>query len=141
MEDMVDEYVAQPRFNMLLIAVFGGLALTLSAIGVYGVMAYSVTQRTHEIGVRMALGAMRQDVMRLILSQALKLAVFGLGIGLIGAFAATRMLASLLYRVRPADPVTFAAITLLLAAITIFAGLVPAIRATRIDPLVALRYE
>ena len=141
MEDMVDEYVAQPRFNMLLIAVFGGLALTLSAIGVYGVMAYSVTQRTHEIGVRMALGAMRRDVMRLILSQALKLAVVGLGIGLIGAFAATRMLASLLYRVRPADPVTFTAITLLLAAITIFAGLVPAVRATRIDPLVALRYE
>jgi putative ABC transport system permease protein len=141
MEDLVDEYVAQPRFNMLLIAVFGGIALTLSAIGVYGVMAYSVSQRTHEIGVRMALGAMRQDVMRLILSQALKLAVIGLGIGLVGAFAATRMLASLLYRVRPADPVTFAAITLLLAAITIFAGLVPAIRATRIDPLVALRYE
>jgi len=141
MEDMVDEYVAQPRFNMLLIAVFGGLALTLSAIGVYGVMAYSVTQRTHEIGVRMALGAMRQDVMRLILSQALKLAVVGLGIGLIGAFVATRTLASLLYHVRPADPVTFVAITLLLAVITIFAGLVPAIRATRIDPLVALRYE
>ena len=79
--------------------------------------------------------------MRLVLSQALKLVVIGLGIGLVGAFAATRMLASLLYRVRPADPVTFAAITLLLAAITIFAGLVPAIRATRIDPLVALRYE
>jgi putative ABC transport system permease protein len=141
MEDLVDEYVAQPRFNMLLIAVFGGLALTLSAIGVYGVMAYSVTQRTHEIGVRMALGAMRQDVMRLILSQALQLAVIGLGIGLIGAFAATRMLASLLYRVRPADPMTFIGITTLLAAITILAGLVPAIRATRIDPLVALRYE
>jgi putative ABC transport system permease protein len=141
MEDMVDEYVAQPRFNMLLIAVFGGLALTLSAIGVYGVMAYSVTQRTHEIGVRMALGAMRRDVMALILSQALKLTVIGLGIGLIGAFVVTRTLASLLYHVRPADPTTFVAITGLLAAITIMAGLVPALRATRIDPLVALRYE
>ena len=141
MEDMVDEYVAQPRFNMLLIAVFGGLALTLSAIGVYGVMAYSVTQRTHEIGVRMALGAMRRDVIALILSQALKLTVIGLGIGLIGAFVVTRTLGSLLYHVRPADPATFIAITALLAAITIMAGLVPALRATRIDPLVALRYE
>jgi putative ABC transport system permease protein len=89
----------------------------------------------------MALGAMRQDVMRLILSQALKLAVVGLGIGLIGAFVVTRTLASLLYHVRPADPATFIAITGLLAAITIMAGLVPALRATRIDPLVALRYE
>jgi putative ABC transport system permease protein len=141
MEDLVDEYVAQPRFNMLLIAVLGGLALTLSAIGVYGVMAYSVTQRTHEIGVRMALGAKRQDVMHLILSQAVQLALIGLGVGLVGAFAATRTLGSLLYRVHPADPVTFIGITVLLAAITIFAGLVPAIRATRIDPLVALRYE
>jgi putative ABC transport system permease protein len=141
MEEILGEFVAQPRFNMLLIAVFGGLALLLSAIGVYGVMAYSVTQRTHEIGVRMALGAKRQDVLHLILRQAVKLAVVGLGVGVVGALVATRALASLLFHVRPADPTTFIGITLLLAAITVIAGLVPAMRATRIDPLVALRYE
>jgi ABC-type antimicrobial peptide transport system permease subunit len=141
MDDVVDEYVAQPRFNMLLIAIFGGLALTLAAVGVYGVMAYSVTQRTHEIGVRMALGAQRGDVMRMILIQALQFAVIGLAVGLFGAFAATRAVSSLLFGVRPADPSTFLGITFVLMLVTIFAGLVPALRATRVDPLVALRYE
>jgi putative ABC transport system permease protein len=141
MEDVVDDFVAQPRFNMFLLGTFAALALLLSAIGVYGVMAYSVTQRTHEFGVRMALGASARDVLQFVLGQALRIAVIGLAAGLVGAFIATRALASLLFGVKATDPGTFAAIALLLAAITVLASYVPARRATKVDPLVALRYE
>jgi putative ABC transport system permease protein len=141
MEELLSEFVSQPRFNMLLLGLFAAVALLLSAIGVYGVMAYSVTQRTHEIGVRMALGAQRGDVLRMILNQALKLAGIGVVVGVVGALMATRALGSLLFGVKPADPSTFLGITLLLATITVLAGLVPALRATRVDPMVALHYE
>jgi putative ABC transport system permease protein len=141
MEDRLNEFVAQPRFNMMLLGIFAGLALVLSAIGVYGVMAYSVTQRTHEIGVRMALGARRSDVLQMILNQAVKLAAIGVIVGVIGGLMATRALSSMLFGVKPADPATFIGITALLAAITVLAGLVPAFKATRVDPMIALHYE
>ncbi|MCU1287094.1 MAG: hypothetical protein JWO13_3444 [Acidobacteriales bacterium] len=141
MEEGLQEFVAQPRFNMLLLGIFAALALVLSAVGVYGVMAYSVTQRTHDIGVRVALGAQRSDVLQIIMKQALRLAAIGLGLGIFGALVATRALSSMLFGVKPADPSTFVGITLLLTAITILAGLVPAMRAMRIDPVTALRFE
>ena len=141
MEAMLDEFVAQPRFNMALLAIFAGLALVLAAVGTYGVMAYSVTQRTHEIGLRMALGARSEDVLRLVLVQAIRMAGVGLGIGLAGAFIATRVLATMLYGVRSTDPLTFIVISLLLGAVAVTASYVPARRATKVDPMVALRYE
>jgi putative ABC transport system permease protein len=141
MEERLNEFVAQPRFNMMLLGTFAALALVLSAIGVYGVMAYSVTQRTHEIGIRMALGAKRSDVLQMILNQAVKLAGIGGVVGVVGALMATRALSSLLFGVKPADPATFIGITALLAAITVLAGLVPAFKATRVDPMIALHYE
>jgi putative ABC transport system permease protein len=141
MEERLNEFVAQPRFNMMLLGTFAALALVLSAIGVYGVMAYSVTQRTHEIGIRMALGAKRSDVLQMILNQAVKLAGIGVVVGVVGALMATRALSSLLFGVKPADPATFIGITALLAAITVLAGLVPAFKATRVDPMIALHYE
>ncbi len=141
MDTLLSEYVAQPRFNMVLLAVFAGLALLLAAVGIYGVIAYSVTQRTHEIGVRMALGARRQDVLRLVLSHAMRLAAAGLLIGLVGAFVATRVLSSMLYGIKSTDPVTFIAMSLLLGGMAALAGYLPARRAMRVDPMVALRYE
>ncbi len=141
MDDMLDDFVAQPRFNMLLLGTFAVLALVLAAIGVYGVMAFSVTQRTHEIGVRMALGAQREDVLAMILKQAGKLALIGLGVGIFGSLLATRVLATLLFGVNTTDPMTFIGITGLLAVIAVAASSIPALRATRVDPNVALRYE
>lgn len=141
MEDVLNEFVAQPRFNMLLLGGFAGLALVLATIGVYGVMAYSVTQRTHEIGVRMALGAQRSDVLRMILANAMTIAAIGLGIGLVASLLASRVLSTLLFGVRPDDPLTFVGISVLLALIAAVASYLPAYRATRIDPLAALRYE
>lgn len=141
MTSMYDEFVAQPRFNMVLLAAFAGLALLLSAVGIYAVMSYSVTQLTHEIGVRMALGARQRDVLGMILKQAARMAAIGLGIGLVGALLATHVLQSLLFGVRAYDAVTFVSIGLLLAGVALLASFVPALRATRVDPMVALRYE
>jgi predicted permease len=133
--------VAQPRFRTALIAGFGGMALLLSAVGIYGVIAYSVAQRTNEIGIRMALGAQRSSVLRQIIGQGAVLAVAGVIIGCGGALLLTRVLSSLLFATSATDPVTFALVTIILLVVAVVASLIPAVRATRIDPLEALRYE
>jgi predicted permease len=138
---LVSNSLAQPRFSMLLLASFGLLALSLASIGMYGVISYSVVQRTQEIGIRMALGAEQRNVFRMVLGQGTRLALAGIGIGLAGAFAVTRMIAFLLYGVQATDPLTFAAVSLLLMAIALLACYLPARRATRVDPIVALRHE
>jgi putative ABC transport system permease protein len=141
MDEAISDSVAQPRFRTTLIGAFALLALLLAAVGIYGVIAYSVSQRTQEIGVRMALGARRADVLAMILGEGAILAAIGIAIGLAGALALTRLLAGLLFTVKPTDPVTFVAVSLLLAVVSVAAGFLPAQRATRIDPLTALRWE
>jgi len=126
---------------MLLLGVFAGLALVLALVGIYGVTAYSVAQRTHEVGIRIALGASGREVLRLVLQRSMVLTLAGLAIGLAGALALTRFLASLLYGVRPTDLPTFVAVSLVLAVAALAASYIPASRATRVDPMVALRYE
>lgn len=141
MEQVIATSIASPRFYMLLLVVFGVIGLTLSTVGIYGVMAYSVTQRTQEIGIRMALGAQMTDVLRMVLTQGLKLTVIGVLIGLAASFVLTRVLKTLLFGVTPMDPVTFVLVSLLLVASALVACYIPARRATKVDPLVALRYE
>jgi putative ABC transport system permease protein len=141
LEQYLGVAVAQPKFNALLLGSFAGLALLLTAIGLYGVMAYAVIQRTQEIGIRLALGAQTGDVLRLVLRQGLKLTALGLAIGLVTAYALTRYMQTLLFGVKPSDPLTFAAIALLLTVVALVACYMPARRATKVDPLVALRYE
>ncbi|MFY9555605.1 MAG: ABC transporter permease [Blastocatellia bacterium] len=141
MDQLVSNAVSEPRFNMVLLAVFAGLALALASIGMYGVMAYSVAERTREIGIRMAMGAQPEDVMKLVLRQGAMLIVIGVGLGLAAAFALTRVISSFLFGVSASDPVTFAAIALLLGGISLLACYIPARRATKFDPMAALRYE
>jgi putative ABC transport system permease protein len=141
MNEWLGRATAAPRYQTGLFVLFAGLALALSAIGIYGVMSYSVGQRTREIGVRMALGARRGNVLGLVLRQGMGLVVIGVGIGLIGAFALTRVIGSLLFNVGARDPLTFSGVGILLAAVAFIACYVPARRATKVDPMVALRYE
>ena len=141
MEMAISDSVTQERLNMILLGIFGVLALVLAGVGIYGVMAYTVTQRTHEIGIRMALGARRRDVLKMIVGQGMLLAVGGIGIGLLGAFLVTRLMETLLFGVTPTDPATFGGIALLLLGVACFACCIPARRATKVDPMIALRYE
>jgi putative ABC transport system permease protein len=141
MEQVVANSVLQKRFAMVLLAIFAGVALLLAAVGIYGVMAYSVTQRTHEIGIRMALGAQQKDVLALVVRQGMVMTAIGVAIGLGGAFLATNLMASLLFGIGAHDPLTFAGIPLLLGAVSLIACFLPARRATRVDPMIALRYE
>jgi len=138
---VVNASLAQPRLNTLLLAAFAALAVLLAATGLYGVMAYSVAQRTREIGIRMALGAERQDVLRLVVKHGLVLTLIGVGVGLVAASALTHFLSSMLYGVKPIDPLTFGIVSLTLAAVALLASYIPARRATKVDPITALRYE
>ena len=133
--------IEERRFSMTVIGVFAALALLMSSIGIYGVLAYLVDQRTSEIGVRMALGADRGDILRLVLRQGLVLAAIGIAVGLVGAVFAARAIANMLFGVSPFDPVTFAGIALALTMVAALACYLPARRATRVDPLTALRQE
>jgi putative ABC transport system permease protein len=141
MQEIVYESLARERFIMLLMALFAALALALAAVGIYGVVSYATAQRTHEIGIRMALGAQARDVLKLMVRQGLSPVLAGVGLGLLAALALTRLMSSLLYGVSATDPLTFAAVALLLTAVSLLACYLPARRATRVDPLTALRYE
>jgi putative ABC transport system permease protein len=141
MDDLLESSLGQRRLSMILLGAFSTIAMLLASIGIYGVLAYSVTQRSRELGIRMALGAARGRVLRLVIGQGMVLAVIGIAIGLVGAFALTRLLAAQLYSITPTDLGTFVGVSFLLATIALVATLVPALRATRVDPVVALREE
>lgn len=141
MNELLADVIAEPRFHTMLLGLFGGLALLLAAIGIYSVISYTVTQRTHELGIRMALGAQRSDVLKLVIWQGMRLVLLGMTIGLAGAVGFTRLLRNLLFEVSATDPLTFGVIALLLMAVALLACYLPARWATRVDPLVAVRYE
>jgi ABC-type antimicrobial peptide transport system permease subunit len=138
---LVDDSTAQTRFTLFLVGSFAGLALILATIGLYGVVSYSVQQRTHEIGIRISVGATRRDVLSMVLRSGARLAGVGIVAGLLAAWAVTRMMSSFLYGMRPTDPLTFTAVAALLLGVALLACYLPARRAAGIDPLIALKYE
>lgn len=141
MDDLVANSLTQQRFNMLLLGAFGGLALLLAAVGIYSVLSYSVKRSVREIGIRLALGAQLRDVLRMVVFEGMKPVLLGVVIGVAGALAMGRIVSSLIFEVKPSDPLTFLGVTVLLAAIALLASIIPAYRATKVDPMVALRYE
>lgn len=141
MEELISDSVARQRFSMILLTIFAVIALILAAVGIYGVISYSVTQRTNEIGIRMALGAQRSDILKLILKQGMGMALAGVLLGLLVAYGFTNLISSLLFEVSPTDPLTFAGISLLLLIVALLSCVIPARRATNVDPMIALRYE
>jgi putative ABC transport system permease protein len=141
MNEVIAASLAQQRFLMILLGAFAGVALLLASLGIYGVISYLVGQRTHELGIRIALGAQRSDVLRLVLNHGLKMALAGVALGIIVSLGVTRLLAKMLFGVSATDPMTFVLITLLLMTVALLACFVPAWRATQVDPLVALRDE
>jgi putative ABC transport system permease protein len=141
LERVVSDSIAQPRFNMVLLGIFAGLALILASVGIYGVMSYSVTQRTQELGVRIALGAQRRDIFSLVLKQGIILALIGVGIGLAAAIGLSKVVASVLYGISATDPVTFISVAVIMIAVALVACFFPARKATKVDPLTAMRYE
>ncbi|HYV13303.1 MAG TPA: ABC transporter permease [Pyrinomonadaceae bacterium] len=141
LEQMLSTSVAPRKFNMLLLGIFAGVALVLAAVGLYGVMSYSVSWRTQEIGIRMALGAKRTDVLRMVVRQGMTMTLIGLALGLVGVIALSRVMVGLLYGVSPTDPLTFTGVSIVLLVVALLACLIPARRATRVDPIVALRSE
>jgi putative ABC transport system permease protein len=141
MDEIRGEAVAPQRLNLMLLSIFAGIAFVLAIVGIYGVMSYAVTQRTHEIGIRMAIGAQPRDVFRMILGQGMLLTGAGMVIGLFGAYGLTRLMATMLFNIKPTDPATFAVVALLLTAVALLACYIPGRRATKVDPVDSLRYE
>jgi len=141
MNEVISRSVWQPRLYAILFGIFAAVALVLASVGIYGVMAYSVAQRTHEMGIRMALGAQKRDVLRLVIGHGMLLASIGVAVGVIGALALTRLMKTLLFNVSVTDPMTFVTLALVLTAVALLACYLPARRATKVDPMIALRYE
>ena len=141
MDEIISDSISDRKFSMVLLGTFAALALLLSSIGIYGVISYLIGERTHEIGIRMALGAQRKDVLTLVLSEGVKLVLLGAAIGIAAALGLTRLMADLLYGVSATDPLTFAAVPIVLLGVAMLACYIPARRAMRVDPMTALRYE
>jgi ABC-type antimicrobial peptide transport system permease subunit len=141
MEEIVANSIAKQRLTMILLSVFSTLALALSAVGIYGVISYLTGQRTHEIGIRVALGASASDVLRMILGEGMRITLVGVGIGIVLALGLTRLITKVIYGVSASDPLTFIGVAILLSGVALLACYIPARRAMRVDPIIALRYE